>query len=425
MKKLSEKDLLSRLYAKREVLDVTYEEISNPDYATWGRARAWQLHQATCLLAGLAPICREYFDLIIHTHSTMSGMDWWKYYPISQTDSNRLHNVYYLLKELPWSKPSSRECASLSPQALIHHCKNASFLNPSPSPDLIHVVDTFGPHPSMNLPEVFSSLEINPGILQTIQKFLAKSSRLCEMQVCREIPLPQESPIEIARRLFPLQNIEKWNKATMLTPCEVVLLHYEIEPADVLTHARFVPLHPLAENVEELLHYIAVFLHADRNQFVLQIDSSHLWDLLRRAIAANTLKLAVELVPPFYCSGFVKNEIIQWMQFHDFSFPLSLSKSDGFQNKKQIAKEDLLNYDLRRLKEDQLARMVVRCIAAALWKRDPARKQSKILHDTLFHKLTSDFFSSLGREDGYAEESLRNWIRDLDPHYKPRGKSVS
>jgi hypothetical protein len=117
MKNLSETEILERLFAKRKNFKVTHEEVINPDYELWGRAREWHYHQGICLCAGLAP-------------------------------------------------------------------------------NLIEVITKFGPHPSLNLPSTFCSLEINPSTLENLKKLKErKNTPVALNSVVKEDSQPQTLPV--------------------------------------------------------------------------------------------------------------------------------------------------------------------------------------------------------------------------------------
>src|SRR5690242_13387618 len=120
MKNLNEQQLLDRLYSKRAACEITPEEILNPDYEVWGRARGWGLHQAACLISGLAPLPKKYFDILVETKN-LSNLKWHPYYPITQTDRNRLENIYCSIINSSYYdglKDPSKDYISISPKDL-------------------------------------------------------------------------------------------------------------------------------------------------------------------------------------------------------------------------------------------------------------------------------------------------------------------
>ncbi len=76
MKDLNETEILERLLPRRENFKVTHEEVINPNYEIWGRARESHYHQGVCLFAGLAPVSKPYFDLIINENSPLDLINW-------------------------------------------------------------------------------------------------------------------------------------------------------------------------------------------------------------------------------------------------------------------------------------------------------------------------------------------------------------
>lgn len=171
MKNLNENQILQHLSAQRTELKVTHEEITSPAYEVWGRARGWLYHQGVCLLAGLTPAARPYFDLLVGEGSVLQLVDWFEYYPAQVTDRNRLQNIDRLLQTFPLASEAKKINRPVSPKELLALCKNHPDIAPFLPPDLIEVVDKYGPHPSLNLPSTFCSLEIDPSMLENLKKF--------------------------------------------------------------------------------------------------------------------------------------------------------------------------------------------------------------------------------------------------------------
>jgi len=415
MKNLSKEELLDRIHKKRDATYITYEALTDPDYNTWGRARFWTVNQAVCLLAGLWPICKEYFEILIKARSVIALAEWFSCYPVQQTDLNRLKNTYRLVNEWIPLKDRERTHLCFSPQQLLDECKKDELVKASLPAQLVKVVEKLGAHTDLDLPDSFHFLEINPETMRKMKRLEAVPLDTSKIPEKREVLASRESPIEIARRLFPLQNKEKWEKAETLTPCEIVLLHYEIEPVDILTQYHFIPCLGMEKEVEELLTHIAEFFQGDRKSFVLEIDEKDLWDLLRRAIAANSLSLAVELPPPFYASSIKKDLVCRWMKDKGFSFPIYEEERKAEQFDKRNEKELILSYDLSRLDNDQLARLVFRGLAVTIWKTDPHKKIKDILDEPLFKNTLKAFCQEIHRKSEHTLETKRGWISDLIP----------
>ena len=60
---------------------------------------------------------------------------------------------------------------TIKPKELLDFCKNHSEMASFLPLKLIEVINNFGPHPSLNLPSSFSSLEIDPSTLRNLKKF--------------------------------------------------------------------------------------------------------------------------------------------------------------------------------------------------------------------------------------------------------------
>lgn len=277
MTPLNEQELFAQLHLKKESSVVTYEEISNPNYQVWGRARLWKFHQAVCLISGFNPLKKEYYDLIIQMRTPLSSASWCKHYPITEMDRNRLQNVHHWVMDIYGQ-----------PQVVPKHLLDASrfdFPLYSIIPEKLKVIiEQFGPHASLNLPDTFDSLESNPELFE---------------------------------------DVEKWS--------------------------------------------------------IIQIKN--------------------DLKP-------IPNE--------------SLTQQESKES--VISKEGLLSYDLRRYRDEQLARLIARAAAAILWKQYPKMSLKEILRNTLFQQITNAFCKLMFKTDGFTTEIIENWIRDLNPNYRPRKK---
>ncbi len=157
MKNLNEQEILEHLQTWRET-PPSYEELTSPNYLVWGRAREVAYHQGVCLLAGLMPITKPYFDILLSEQSTLAMIEWFMYYPIQNTDRNRLYNIDRLLESIPSILQAKKNNLTVHPKELLSLCKNHSAIAPILPAQLIEVVENFGPHPSLNLPNIFSRL---------------------------------------------------------------------------------------------------------------------------------------------------------------------------------------------------------------------------------------------------------------------------
>lgn len=412
MKNLSKEELLDRIHTKRDATHITYEALTNPDYDTWGRARFWTVNQAVCLLAGLWPICKEYFEILIKAGSVIPLAEWFSCYPVQQTDLNRLKNLYRLVNERIPLKDRDLTNLGFSPQQLLDECKKDALVKASLPAQLVKVVEKLGAHTDLDLPDSFHFLEINPRVMQTMKALEAGSLAASKPHIKKEISVSKESPIEIARRLFPLQNKEPWKKASAFSPCEILLLYYEIEPVDILVKSYTIPGKLPEKSVQELQSYIANFYGGDRQLFVLAMDATGLWDLLRRAISIGEFSMPAELIHPFYSLGIKKEQLLSWMKAKNLSFPLFDEEKTTGQSSKEIQEEVVLNYDLTKLRPPQLARYHVRGIVATIVKKDKGIKHLKDIIATSFFKNSMKlFYEATGKE--YDQETIRGWIRDF------------
>lgn len=280
MKKLSEKEILQRLQHRRKKFEVTYQEVANPAYEVWGRAREWLYNHCVCLLAGLVPIAKPHFDLLLSERSPLALVDVYLYYPIRNTDMNRLRNIDRLIEGFPSVLQAKKNDRTIQPKELLTLCKNHPDIAPFLPPKLIEVVDSFGSDPSIDLPSVFSDLEINPTALANAKKFKEREKKpLAYNSIAKETvppqtlpipPVPTESPLAIAKRLFPLNHIERWEKADAFSPNEIILLHYEVEPERV--YDAPLPGELIEGARKEFFDYLNRYFFGDHQWFVSEAE---------------------------------------------------------------------------------------------------------------------------------------------------------
>lgn len=418
MNDLSEEEILKRLLAKRENFKVTHEEVIHPDYEMWGRAREWHYHQGVCLLASLAPVSKPYFDLLINEKSFLDLVNWYMYYPTEITDRNRLKNIDRFLEQISQTSTAKKHGGTISPNSLIAICKGHSNIVHFLPIDLIEVIDKLGPHPSLNLPSTFCSLEINPTIFENLKKIEQNKNKPQSLSLVKEDsppqtlptpPVPSESPLSIAKRLFPLNKPGRWQQADALSLNETILLHYGIDPEQIYeTHQ---PGESVEKPLQEFLDYLNRFFFGDRQWFLSQLDENKVIDLLRRSIHAGFIKLSDQ-------GTFLKAEIVEWMASKQLSFPLHANSSDSSEN--ETSKEDLLNYDLKRLTGDQLAKLMSRVAAAAIWKQPDRRNLQQMRRLPQFKKALALAQEIAKKNDEFDEKTVEDWIRNLNPNYKPK-----
>ncbi|HEX4839098.1 MAG TPA: hypothetical protein VFU89_01500 [Rhabdochlamydiaceae bacterium] len=415
MKNLNEDELFERLNRGWEDRQVTHAEIISPDYETWGRAREWEYHQTVCLLAGMIPLSKPYFDILISNRSSLDFVHWLTYYPFKPQDQNRLINIDRLLKTLI---PDTK--LPIQPQAFLAQCKShMSIAQIIPEP-LITVIEQFGPHPSLNLPNVFASLELNPRIFINLKKLEENHKKPQEVIPNAGIlarvsppPKPAESPLAIGKRLYPLKP-ERWEKVDAFSLNEIILLHYGVDPDDIYrTYAPGEQIDPVAK---EYIEYLNHYFHGERQLFVNSLDEQKVIDLLRRSIHTGSLKSFEPGIIP-------KQEIIEWMQSKNLSFPihnLSIPEAKG-----ELSKDDLLAYDLKRFDKDQLARFIVKCGAAADWKENPLSSIQKCKKSAVV-KEAIRLANLVGKKrKPYSDKVISDWIRDLNPNTNRKNKFFS
>jgi hypothetical protein len=418
MEDLSEEALLKHLNAKRDAITVSHEEVKNPDYNVWGRAREWSYEQSVCLMAGMAPLTKPYFNILTQEDS-IHLLSWIRYYPTEPKDRTRMQNIDKLLLKIPLAAQAKKNGTEIKPQELLKILKYHSILGPLLPAALLEVVEKLGPHPSLDLPNQFSALEIDPSALESLKKFKERKNMPIAYHSFGKaeppappptLPIPTESPRSIAKRLFPLKKTGRWEKTDALSLNEIVLLYYEIDPESIY-ETRFLG-EPLDFINKEFLDYLNRYFLGERQLFVNQLDEDKLADLLRRSVSAGSIK-------PSEQNTFLKTEIIAWMASKRLEFPLSVAP-DNCLSKKEISKEDILNYDLKRLDKDQLAKLITRCTAGILWKDSRSRTSQDPREHPCFEKALVLVQEIIGKKDPFDEKTVEDWIRNLNPNYKPK-----
>jgi hypothetical protein len=180
MKNLSEEELFSRLYKERQEFKISRKDLTEPDYEVWGRARLWFYHQAICLLASFTPIAQSTFDFFTNRKGSasltygnfeMDDPDFFESYPLKQQEIEKLVQIEHILNTLLNLSSSSNDTnISSTPSFLLLKCKNNPEIQSLIPKKLAAVVETFGAHPSRNLPDHFSSLELDIDILNELAK---------------------------------------------------------------------------------------------------------------------------------------------------------------------------------------------------------------------------------------------------------------
>jgi hypothetical protein len=417
MKKLSEKEILQHLQRRREKSEVTYQEVTNPAYEVFGRAREWPYNQCVCLLAGLIPITKSHFDLLLSERSPLALINVYLYYPIQNTDLNRLQNIDRLLEGFPSIIQAKKNNQTIPPKELLALCKKHPDITPFLPPKLIEIVESFGPHPSLNLPSVFSSLEINPSALANFKKFKERENKPISYNSIAQDnilpqklpipPIPTESPLAIAKRLFPLQDVNYWAKVDILSATEILLLYYEVDPSICRVHPS-----EISENApsKELCQYLNRYFHGDQQWFLNQLDQNNLRTLLQRSIDAG----AIHSVRG---NKFSTIDIIKWMQSKNLRFPLVDDSQDGFQSKLSI--DEICAIDFTSYTPDQNFRLMARILATAIWKQGRSKSLKEVVHDeasTTLRKL----WAKVHDTDACAPRTYEAYIREVNPNYKPR-----
>ncbi|MGC1879243.1 MAG: hypothetical protein WA678_07705 [Rhabdochlamydiaceae bacterium] len=416
MKNLSEEEILQSLHARREKSEVTYEEVTNPPYEVWGRAREWSYNQGICLLAGLVPISRPHLDLLLTKQSPLALIDIYLYYPIEAKDLNRLQNIGRLLESFPSVLQAKKNNQTMEPRELLALCKDHPEIAPFLPPKLIEVIDSLGPHLSLNLPNIFSTLELNPTAFQNMKKIKEREKKPLDFNsIVKENipprtppipPVPTEAPLAIAKRLFPLEDTEYWRKVDVISAIEILLLHYEIDPSICRVHPS-----EAQEDVhsKELANYLNQYFYGAQQWFLNELDRNGLLTLLQRSLDASTLQTVRG-------NKFSTIDIIKWMQSKNLSFPFVEEKQKETDTATTI--DEILSYDFRSWTPDQQLRLMARITATAICK-----KEDLPLKGVVNHKASAalrKMWAELHGKEECADRTYEDYIRDVHPKYKSR-----
>lgn len=419
MKNLNEKELLKRLHAPRKCSRISYKEIENPDYEVWGRARYWSYQQAVCLLAGLAPIAKPYFDLLTSDRPAIHLVEHFEYYPIQSTDRNRLKNIDQLLGDIPLAAQSKNTNTALCPKDLLAICKIHPLLAPHLPSRLLGIVDAYGAHPSLDLPNDFSALEINPCALASFKKMQERKKlpralgTVVKGDLVKSLPVPpppSEPPLAIAKRLFPLINVSKWEKSDVLSVSETILLYYKIDPDRF--YQPYVDREPIDPALREFFDYLNSFFLGDRDRFISQLDESKIEDLLLRAINAKFLKI-------IHGGTLLTGSVVDWIRSKNLPFPIERQKK--LEEPQSILQDNLkqimLAYDMGHLRPEQQGKLLCRIVATSLWKGDKNLSLPKILKHPLLKEAVSLSQKIMKKTDQIEPKTVEDWIRDINPNY--------
>jgi hypothetical protein len=417
MKNLSEEEILQRLHARRGKSEVTYEEVTNPPYEVWGRAREWQYNHGICLLAGLVPISKPHLDLLLTKQSPLALINVYLYYPIQAKDLNRLQNIGRLLDSFPSVLQAKKNNQTMQPRELLALCKDHPEIAPFLPPKLIEAVDSLGPHLSLNLPNIFSALELNPTAFQNMKKIKEREQRpvafnsiVKENTILQALPfppIPTEPPLSIAKRLFPLKNTEYWRKVDVVSATEILLLHYEIDPSICRVHPS-----EAQENTDfkELAGYLNQYFCGDQQWFLNELDKNGLLTLLQRSLDAGTLQTVRG-------NKFAAVDIIKWMQTKSLYFPFAEEEQE--KNNTADTVESICNTNFSSWTPAQLLKLMARIVTPIICKKNKKLSLKELVNhksSTALRKL----WMELNEGKDCADRTYEDYIRDINPKYRPQ-----
>jgi hypothetical protein len=106
------------------------------------------------------------------------------------------------------------------------------------------------------------------------------------------------------------------------------------------------------------------------------------------------------------------------IQIPDFKArPLSTPSESALSSDPKIHKEQILNFDLVHLRNDQLTKLIFRSLAAILRKEAMKKDNAKLLNkqitnDTFIKNIIDQIATKVGKSEGYTPETLNDWLKN-------------
>lgn len=156
---MNDQEVVERYYKSDQFnREFSAEDVVNPDFGYWGRARFWHFHQVVCLLAGMVPLENAYLSNIITSTSPIHYVIFCHYYPITPRQATLLKNISYLLSnavelnEVLFQKGDSGE-PLFKPAEIMQWANKLEGIEIPKV--LVRVVRDLGPVKSLEIPDTF------------------------------------------------------------------------------------------------------------------------------------------------------------------------------------------------------------------------------------------------------------------------------
>ncbi len=177
-----------------------------------------------------------------------------------------------------------------------------------------------------------------------------------------------------------------WLKKDFVQPCEAVLIYYQIEPAKGMSMGR-------------------------NDQIINAVDYLEIYDVLMSSEFIIKSARSIKLI-----------DFIKWLINKDFEIPEHFKSVFELKNnnikhsndEKTNIKKEILNFDLKKMRPDQLQKLISRAYAAYYWKK----KKSIISANELVTKTDFRNLMELIDADKIDGKTKASWISDLGSRSK-------
>lgn len=189
--------------------------------------------------------------------------------------------------------------------------------------------------------------------------------------------------LEDQRIIRPLT--DKWCKKDYVLPSQACLVYYGIEPS----------LDSFPSDI----------------QILNKIDHLGMFDILMSSKFILTQQRDVDL-----------HRFVNWLKEKGFEIPKHLTFGSGIDNYHknpcQLDKQELIQFDMRKLRPEQCAKVASRAIAALVWKKDKKISASEFVKQNNKFKKLREVLAEVDAD--FDEETFVEWISDMSPRSTKR-----